>query len=90
VTFGRIAAIERYSSSGATIYLKDGDQVVLRGTNDVDESNRGIIISDPGFGQMRVDWDEFDRLDLTAPKQSVGYDQFDGGRKITFAAPSLI
>lgn len=82
VKFGRVSAIERYSSSGATIFLKDGDQVVLKGTNDVDESNRGIIVSDPGFGQMRVDWDEFDRLDLTAPKQGVGYDQFDGGKKI--------
>lgn len=82
VKFGRITAIERYSSSGATVYLKNGDQVVLKGTNDVDDSNRGIIISDPGFGQMRVDWDEFDRLDLSASKQSVTYDQFDGGRKI--------
>ena len=82
IALGKISAIERYSSSGATIILKDGDQLILKGTNDVDESNRGIIISDPGFGQVRVDWDEFKRLDLSQAKQSVTYEQFDGGRKL--------
>jgi len=82
IAFGKISAIERYSSSGATVFLKDGGQVILKGTNDVDESNRGIIISDPGFGQMRVDWDEFKRLDFKPAKQPVTYEQFDGGRKL--------
>jgi len=82
IELGTVSAIERYSSSGATVFLKSGDQVILKGTNDVDDSNRGIIISDPGFGQMRVDWDEFSRLDFTPAKKSVTYDQFDGGRKL--------
>jgi len=82
IELGQISAIERYSSSGATVFLRSGDQVILKGTNDVDDSNRGIIISDAGFGQMRVDWDEFDRLEFTPVKQPVTYDQFDGGRKI--------
>ncbi len=82
IDFGQIASIERYSSSGATVFLKGGGEVILKGTNDVDDSNRGIIISDPGFGQMRVDWDEFERLDFTPAKKQISYDQFDGGKKI--------
>ncbi len=82
IPIGKISAIERYSSSGATVFLKDGDQMILKGTNDVDDSNRGIMISDPGFGQVRVDWDEFKRLDFKPAKQQVTYDQYDGGRKL--------
>lgn len=82
IKFGQIAAIERYSSSGATVIMKTGDEKVLKGTNDVDGSNRGIIISDPTLGQVRVNWDEFKRLDFKSPVKQVGYDQFDGGRKI--------
>jgi hypothetical protein len=82
IEFGQIASIERYSSSGASVRLKSGEERVLKGTNDVDESNRGIIISDPGLGQVRVDWDEFERLEFGPAKKQVTYDQFDGGRKI--------
>jgi hypothetical protein len=82
IKFGKISSIERYSSSGATVTLANGDEMVLRGTNDVDGSNRGIIISDVGFGQVRVDWDEFDRLDFKDPPRGYGYDKFDGGRAI--------
>ena len=83
IKFGKIASIERYSSSGAKITLTNGDQMVLRGTNDVDDDNRGIVISDPGFGQVKVKWDEFDRLDFTKAPHQVRYKDFDGGRRLT-------
>ncbi len=82
IKFGKIAAIERYSSNGATVYLDNGDAVLLRGTNDVDDGNRGIIISDPGFGQIRIDWDEFGRLDFKPAPRAPRYDDFDGGRPL--------
>ena len=83
IKFGEIASIERYSSSGATVTLTNGNQMVLRGTNDVDDDNRGIIISDPGFGQVTVKWDEFDRLDFKKAPHQVRYKEFDGGRLLT-------
>lgn len=82
IRFDKIAAIERYSSSGATVHLKSGEKLVLRGTNDVADDNRGIIIADPAFGQVVVDWDEFDRLDFSAADSRVKYGNFDGGRPI--------
>lgn len=82
IKFGKISSIERYSSSGATITFTNGDEMILKESNDVDDDNRGIIISDPGFGQVIVDWDEFDRIDFKKSSHQIGYDEFDGGQKI--------
>lgn len=80
VPLGELASIERRSSSGAELVFLDGDRMVLRETNDVDESNRGITVYDPGIGQATVSWDEFDRLDFKRPPAALRYDDFDGGR----------
>lgn len=82
IRFGKIAAIERYSSSGATVTLKNGDEMLLRGTNDVNDDNSGIIICDPGFGQVEIEWDEFERLDFSSPPSETRYDSFDGGHPL--------
>ena len=82
IAFGKLASIERRSSSGAELVFADGDRMVLRETNDVDDSNRGITVYDPGLGQATVSWDEFDRLDLKKPPAPLRYDDFDGGRFI--------
>ncbi|MEJ2187287.1 MAG: hypothetical protein P8Z36_15350 [Gemmatimonadota bacterium] len=81
IPFSDITAIERDGSRAARVFLGDGHDVVLRGTNDVDHSNSGIIVADPSLGEVRVDWDAFDRLDLKAPP-ALSYDAFDGGRRI--------
>lgn len=82
IKFGKIASISRYSSSGATVVLKTGEEMVLRGTNDVDNDNRGVVISDPDLGDVVVKWDDFDKLEFkTAPRQ-VKYNEFDGGRPL--------
>ena len=83
IKFGKIVSIERYSSSGARVTLTNGNQMVLRGTNDVDDDNRGIVLADPGFGQVTVKWDEFDRLDFKKALHQVRYKEFDGGRLLT-------
>lgn len=82
IRFGKIKSIERYSSKGATVTLNSGDELLLRGTNDVDGSNSGIIISDLGFGQVIVMWDEFDRLDFHNEAAPLSYSDFDGGRRL--------
>ncbi len=82
IRFDKIAAIERYSSSGAIVIFRNGEEITLRGSNDVDDDNRGIIIADPAFGQVVVDWDEFDRLEFTKAPGDVRYDNFDGGKEL--------
>ncbi len=82
IQFDKIASIERYSSNGATVNFQNGESIVLRGTNDVDDSNRGIIISDPDFGQVIVDWDEFDKLEFKHPRGDVAYNDFKESRPL--------
>jgi len=82
IQFDKIASIERYSSNGATVNFQSGESIVLRGSNDVDDSNRGIIISDPDFGQVIVDWDEFDKLEFKHPRGDVSYNDFKESRPL--------
>ncbi|HPM36091.1 MAG TPA: hypothetical protein PK186_00875 [candidate division Zixibacteria bacterium] len=85
IQFAKIKTIERYSSSGATVSLVSGsDELVLRGTNDVNDDNRGIIVADPSFGQVIVGWDEFERVEFSRPNEDrASYDAFDGGRPLS-------
>lgn len=82
VRFADIVWIERHSSRSAALMLKSGAELVLRGSNDVDEGNRGIIVSDPGFGQVMVKWDDFKRLEFQPVQSSFSFTDFDGGKRI--------
>lgn len=82
IKFGKIKSIERYSSNGATVTMDDGDELLLRGTNDVNDSNSGIIIGDNKLGQVIVKWDEFEKVVFTNAPGQVKYSDFDGGQKL--------
>ena len=80
IPFGKIRSIERRSSSSSRVTLKNGDEITLKGTNDVNSSNRGISIFVENFGVVKVGWDEFDRLDFEESSAPVEYSNFDGGK----------
>lgn len=82
VKFEKIASIERYSSSGSTVHLKGGEEIILKGSNDVDESNNGIIVADPAFGQVTIDWDQFESVEFKPAPSQPSYDKFDGGHAL--------
>ncbi|HKJ01033.1 MAG TPA: hypothetical protein VJ997_01225 [Longimicrobiales bacterium] len=83
IPFDRIAAIERAGSSGARVILANGEELELRGSNDVDSGNRGIAVSDPGLGQVEVGWDDFEEVTFqAAPPGEGAYDAFDGGHPL--------
>lgn len=62
IRFSNIESISRNSSSSALVRLLNQDELVLRGTNDVNSSNRGILVLDPNLGQVRVSWSSFDEV----------------------------
>ncbi|MDA8019234.1 MAG: hypothetical protein MPN21_17475 [Thermoanaerobaculia bacterium] len=70
IEMGRIRSIERRSRWGSNVVLRDGRSMVLEGTNDVDDDNRGIYVEDPKWGRVLVKWDAFDRLDFESPQSS--------------------
>jgi hypothetical protein len=82
IPFGEIESIERNSSWSSRVTLTNGQQHVLEGTNDVDGSNSGIEISDATLGAVKLEWDEFDRVEFHGTEDEVAAANFDGGRRI--------
>lgn len=76
IEMGKIRAIEREGRRASRVFLKDGREVVLRGTNDVNEDNRGIFVDDPRYGRVLVSWTAFERVDFEDGDSGPGYDDF--------------
>lgn len=84
IKMGRIAAIERRSSSSASLTLKDGKELVLRNSNDVNSENRGIVVKSAEFGRVKINWSDFEKAEfLPVPNAELPhYKDFDGGAQI--------
>ena len=65
VEFGFIAVIARESARAAKVTLRNGRTLVLRGSNDVDRSNRGILIEQESGETVLVNWEAFDRVEFS-------------------------
>ncbi len=77
IAFRNIASIERYGSSRSFVTLKSGRELKLRGSNDVNDENRGIIVTVEGLGRIDVPWDEFDQVTfMDAPGSGLAYRTF--------------
>lgn len=70
IRMGSIASIERISSRRSLVTLKDGRELRLEGSNDVNEDNRGIMVEDSRYGRATVSWDAFDRVTFSDPPNS--------------------
>lgn len=62
VEFSKIARIERVGD-GAEVTLRDGRRIHLKGSNDVDDGNRGIVVESDGRSRT-VAWGDFVGLRL--------------------------
>lgn len=81
IPFERIKEIEG-RRSGCRVTLVDGKVMDLDGSNDVDDGNRGIDVTVPGMGLVKVNWDEFRAVTFAPAPPSRPYAEFDGGRKL--------
>jgi len=72
IKMGKIQTIERKNRGSCWVTLYDGNELTLRGTNDVNHENRGIYVEDKRFGRVKISWDEFERVTFTE-NQSTGY-----------------
>lgn len=83
IPFDRIESIERDGYSRSTVILRSGRELSLRGSNDVDDDNKGIIITTPGFGRVDLEWEDFDKVTFKeAPGSGPTYDSFETPEKI--------
>ncbi|MEM7349955.1 MAG: hypothetical protein AAF657_04060 [Acidobacteriota bacterium] len=67
IEMGRIHILERETRNSTRVVLHSGREFVLEDSNDVDSDNRGIFVEDPRFGRVLVEWDAFERLELSEP-----------------------
>lgn len=79
IPFGAIERIERSSSRAAHVVLTTGEAFDLSGTNDVNDDNGGVSVSDPSLGQVKVSWDELESVVFEEPTADADRVRFDGG-----------
>lgn len=58
IKFADIKRIEK-KDNASWVTLKNGQSHLLTGTNDVDNSNRGIWLDNPQFGRLEINWNQF-------------------------------
>lgn len=77
IPMGNIRSIERRSRGSAWVEMKDGRRLQLEGTNDVDQSIRGIMVEDARYGRLKIPWDAFDKVTFDDRSGSgEGYDDY--------------
>ena len=82
IPFGAIHTISQYGPIGAHVDLHTGERITLYGTNDVDNTNRGITVSDPGLGQVTVPWNYFSSVRFHQAESEESWRDFDGGHSL--------
>lgn len=83
IEMGRIQSIERRTSRSSRVTLRDGRELELDGTNDVNDENRGIFVEDDRFGRVEISWDAFEKVVFSDPGPSgPAYDDFAPGEPL--------
>lgn len=67
IPFAEIARIAPEDRRSARVTLRSGVERILRGTNDVDRTNRGIEVAVPGLGRAIVEWEGLEEVRFHAP-----------------------
>ena len=80
--FDTIRSIARQTLGSSLVTLVDGRELVLSGTNDVGNGNRGVYVDDPRYGRVLVSWDAFLRLDFSPAGSGPAYGDFPPGRPL--------
>ncbi|MBV6645995.1 MAG: hypothetical protein KI790_11130, partial [Cyclobacteriaceae bacterium] len=77
IPFGKLQSITKIGSSRCDVQLQSGRSFELRGSNDVDSGNRGVIVTIKGLGRVDIPWRSFRKVTFKpAPKASPTYDSF--------------
>lgn len=84
VAFDKIRSIERRGNRSLVI-LKSGRELYLGGSNDVNSSNRGVIVMSKEFPAIDIPWDEFDKVTFEdkVDQSLAGYDQYPAQKELT-------
>lgn len=81
--FDTIRSIARRSRDSSQVTLLDGREIVLSGTPEVGDGNRGIYVDDRRYGRVLVSWEAFERVDFSPGGGGPAYGDFPPGRPLT-------
>lgn len=82
IEFGKLASIEK-DRGGSNVVTKSGREMYLRGSNDVNSENRGIIVT-TDFGRVDIPWREFKKVTFKdAPSGAIAYSSFSSMDKLS-------
>lgn len=82
IEFGDIVSIRKHLG-GALVKTRSGSQQQLRGTNDVNRHNRGIVVKIAKIGSVKIGWEDFDEVTFTpAPNSGRGYKEYGPGSEL--------
>jgi hypothetical protein len=82
ITFGKIRSIAR-EGSHSRVELADGRDLSLSGSNDVDESIRGILVEDPRYGRVKIGWNAFEKVTFRDSRESGrAYDDYSASHQL--------
>lgn len=82
ILFRDVRTIAREGGSRSRVTLRDGQELLLSGTNDVNRENRGILVVDATLGQIEIGWADFAEVRFADPAAAPRYADFDGGRPL--------
>ncbi len=85
--FDTLRSIARNSHDSSLVTLLDGREIILSGTREAGQDNRGVYVDDRRYGRVLVSWDAFERLDFSAANSDSGggptYSDFPPGQALT-------
>jgi len=64
IEFAYIKSIRKRTSSSCEVTLFSGDQFRLRGSNDVNDGNKGVYVRTADDEVIDIDWEEFERVEF--------------------------
>lgn len=82
IEFGKVKSIEK-DRGGSNVILESGREMYLRGSNDVNSENRGIIVA-TDFGRVDITWRDFEKVTFTeAPSNAPGYGAYSDLKELS-------
>jgi len=82
IPFSKIQSIIPLNRRSSEINLWTGRKLVLRGTNDVNSENKGLIITDQNYGIVDIEWRDVDKVEFERNVSGMRYSDFKAGRPL--------
>ena len=83
IRFDTIRSIARNSGNSSMVTLLDGRRIVLSGTREVGQGNRGIYVDDQRYGRVLISWEAFERVDFSPSGSGPAFVDFPPGHPLT-------